>query len=286
MCNQCGREFFYNVLRVRCFLCKPHPKISNFGVIASLFKQGKSRQDIAGILGVTSSIVGYYLMSFGVHGSDWKFECSQSVSLDLSWFDGWMLGDGYLRLQNDRKNAVAMFTSKHRGYAEYVISCWQSMGLTVPGIREYTREGVGRKLYTNYYTESRAHPVLTDQYRRWYPGGKKKVPFDLRFDPIVLREWYIGDGSIDRRRGVPLLCVGNTQKRQVLFLYKKLSVVFGKGAFTMLKVVPKGLDSRGRKLKIQWRFSFLRFAAKQFFDFIGPCVVPCYQYKWPGGFGF
>lgn len=45
---------------------------------------------------------------------------------------------------------------------------------------------------------TRFHPFFLKMRERWYPKGKKKIPQDLIITPIILANWYLGDGKLDK----------------------------------------------------------------------------------------
>jgi hypothetical protein len=54
------------------------------------------------------------------------------------------------------------------------------------------------KKYCSFRT--RAVPAFLDYYNKWYPNGKKIVPNNLEFTPMILAIWFADDGSV-RNRG-------------------------------------------------------------------------------------
>lgn len=58
----------------------------------------------------------------------------------------------------------------------------------------------GRKV--NHSLNTKFHPDFEHYYEQWYYGeeGKKKVPRNLILDPLMLKVWYYGDGSIVNNR--------------------------------------------------------------------------------------
>jgi len=53
--------------------------------------------------------------------------------------------------------------------------------------------GPSHLLYTPAYQENHAAKA------RWYPGGGKRVPADIRLTPVVVAHWFSGDGSCGSR---------------------------------------------------------------------------------------
>jgi len=63
---------------------------------------------------------------------------------------------------------------------------------TVPRVSKLgdkVREWVCIELWSEY------SPVLLPLYYRWYPLGKKVLPHDVVLTPVVLANWFMGDGT-------------------------------------------------------------------------------------------
>ncbi len=73
------------------------------------------------------------------------------------------------------------------------------------------------RLHTLTYDVIKAH------YARWYPGGKKHVPVDLRLTPIVVTHWFCGDGGGNRRAAELRLYTNGFERHEVDRLAAKLS---------------------------------------------------------------
>lgn len=113
----------------------------------------------------------------------------------IEFIEGELLGDGSICKPND-KSRMARYSHGSK-YYEYL--CWldrifSSEGLVRSGeIREYVHKENNGKYYS-YVTIQCIE--LADLYNKWYKNGKKEVPEDLKFTPTILRQWFIGDGSI------------------------------------------------------------------------------------------
>lgn len=74
-------------------------------------------------------------------------------------------------------------------------------------------------LYTKNYID------LKDQRMRWYGKGYKKIPSDINLTPLVLANWFAGDGTYDKK-GTLKFCTDGFTKKEVLFLISKLKSIF------------------------------------------------------------
>ena len=88
------------------------------------------------------------------------------------------------------------------------------------------------------------------------------MPQDLSMKPLTALHWFLGDGSLDNERGI-WLCTDSFNSESLHILTGKLE---GVG-------VESSVAQRNRIL-IPNRSVF------EFFEFIGPCPLSCFAYKW------
>jgi len=140
--------------------------------------------------------------------------------------DGSLLGDGSIRSQSN-KYFTYQITSKDKRFLRWVeklflnfgIKCWISVDN--PGIFKL-----------GFYINSCPFQEFLVLRQKWYKkeNGKtfKIIPFDLNITPTTLLFWYLGDGSLIKRRNdsnrVPFIVFAtNTfSKEDINFLVKKL----------------------------------------------------------------
>ncbi len=106
------------------------------------------------------------------------------------WIDGFLLGDGTLALGKTGKTARAQIHVKHTEFAEYMMKGFARYSPCKP--KTYNG-GISWMAYTHQSGE------LVNEFHRWYPGGKKTLPSDLRLGPTSLLLWYLGDGMLSCR---------------------------------------------------------------------------------------
>lgn len=109
------------------------------------------------------------------------------------YLDGLLLGDGCIVFKRGR-SPYYTHVDKHRNYIVWLRKRLKTLGLPYVG-SIYKREEYG-----TYYFCSNSAIELKDMRERWYPNGKKKIPSDLEITPIILKNWYVGDGSRIRRK--------------------------------------------------------------------------------------
>ena len=125
----------------------------------------------------------------------------------MEWVDGFLLGDGNINFNHNRNDGLGSryyFGSVEKDWTAYAMSGFQPYQPSEP------RPCDGkRKRSPNYTWQSQTltHPDIVAQFKRWYPNGKKKVPYDVSATPTSLLLWYLGDGSFnyDPDRNIPHL---------------------------------------------------------------------------------
>ena len=104
---------------------------------------------------------------------------------------GSLLGDGSLRRQDNRINALFEVNHSHK-QIEYVDWKWkhfQEFILTGPKLRKNNGTRIAYRFTT------RSLPVFTEYYQRFYSSGKKKIPKNLKLNALSLAVWFMDDGS-------------------------------------------------------------------------------------------
>ena len=116
---------------------------------------------------------------------------------------GSLLGDGTLRLQQGKLNALFevnhSFDSKE--YVDWKYQVFKNLVLTPPKARRGNGERVAYRFTT------RSLNVFTEYYRWFYPDRRKIIPEDLKLEPLSLAVWYMDDGTRSRSA-----CYLNTQQ--------------------------------------------------------------------------
>lgn len=103
---------------------------------------------------------------------------------------GTLLGDGYLRIIEGRKNA---FLEINHSYSEKNYVAWKYNIL-----RKFVksppklRRGNGARLAYRFYT--RQIPYLTFLFKEFYDDKKKIIPPWLKLSSLILAVWFMDDG--------------------------------------------------------------------------------------------
>ena len=190
--------------------------------------------------------------------------CSLSQEA-IEWINGELFGDGSLHPTSVYSSGFE-YSSKHLEYIEYVRDTLKGFGIEQSG---KIRCSIKDNKKVAYYYRSRSYPELMPIRNQWYPNGKKIIPRDILLTPLVCRQHYIGDGSLQ-----------HSKKKS----YKPLIVLYTCG-FTipdvewLVKQIIK-LGIKATRGVSKNRINISTYSTKDFLKYIGECPVGCYQYKW------
>ena len=237
--------------------------------LESIYSKDKnSDPKIAMICKVSQPTIGNWRKKFCIktrpHGESIHLQNTNCCNLDsksISWISGELLGDGCIQ-SNSNYSACFAYTSKYLEYIKYVSNILKSSGIEQAGKIGNLCFGI----YHGYEYTSRNYAELLPIRKKWYPQGKKIVPRDIKLTPLVCRQWYIGDG-----------CLTHSKTSSCILLS---TCGFPIPDVEFLK---EGLLKLGFKSTRQPSGNTIRisvYSTKDFLNYIGPCPVQCYQYKW------
>jgi len=178
---------------------------------------------------------------------------------------GLLLGDGNIHPRH--AGAAYQHRDSNVEYLEWLSDKLEEFGLERSGkIYEYEQRGLSDGHYkTKDYIE------LAEFYQRWYSDrGDKVIPEDIDLTPVVLMNWYIGDGSFDSnpRGGLRIAVIRESMRRS-------------------LPTLKKGLENLGIECTIFTDGLRIRNSHQDdFFEYIlsnGVEIPPSYEYKFPRG---
>lgn len=199
------------------------------------------------------------------------------TALQKEVLDGIMLGDGCLTKHNrcSNENAQLVYLSKSEQHVKFVGQYFENL-LAGEG---YTYRKIYDKRTEKYYEQNKFRTIhctgLTEQYKRWYPNGKKIIPDDLVLTPLKCLMWYIGDGGLvsdgqRRSQSIKLSTQGFTKVQQENILLPQL-IKFN----ARLQKVNKAKDGH-----ILYGIYIPHKSIQDFLSFIGECPFSDYLYKW------
>lgn len=243
-------------------------------------KNQRSTYSIAAELGVTPGTILRWLKRSGipVREADESYFLAHRNYLDVDQYlkemlEGELLGDGSI-VPSGLRTAVYGHGTKYREYVAWLAEEFANHGLMQSGTIRRIINYLGEKHSSVTYTyRSRSYASLMAFRQRFYPDGKKIVPRDLILTPIVIRQWYIGDGQIH----------GPPRQRASITLH---TCAFDLSSIGLLIA---GLSSLGFKATHQKAHNAIHISAhstEAFLHYIGPCPEPVacvYSYKWDTG---
>lgn len=173
---------------------------------------------------------------------------------------GSILGDGYLRIIDGRKDAFLEINHslKAKQYVDWKYSILESLCKSPPVERE-TNEGRMAYRFT-----TKQHPEITKMFHDFYEDGRKIIPQNLELDPLILAVWFMDDGSKCRDRDIYL----NTQQfsfldqRRLLHLLRQMKI-----------------RARMNKDKKYHRIRIYKESIPLFMQIVSPHIIPSMEYK-------
>ncbi|WP_082786669.1 hypothetical protein [Sporosarcina psychrophila] len=114
---------------------------------------------------------------------------------------GKLLGDGCITKQDGRKPRLQfMHRTEDVGWAEYCYDHLKNfIPLSPPTYRKVMDLRIKKGYSESYIVQSRTDEVITNLYKKWYPNGRKVLPFDFiekHLDERALARWYQDHGHL------------------------------------------------------------------------------------------
>ena len=164
-------------------------------------------EDIAKPLNVHYTTIRHWLIRFNIPIRRKGTSRQNHIKLSkeaIQFITGELLGDGSIYHGKSKYGIVSAryeHTNKHKEYLIWLSNKLNDYGLEQAGkIAKITGKAPNGKTTTCYKYNSRSYVELKYLYIKWYPFGFKIVPRDIELSPIVMRQWYLGDGYIGRNR--------------------------------------------------------------------------------------
>jgi len=172
---------------------------------------------------------------------------------------GTVLGDGYLRIIDGRKNA---FLEINHSISEKEYVDWKYLKLkNIVKSPAIERKGKGKRIAYRFFT--RQHPELTRIYRLFYRNGSKIVPV-LKVNPLIIAVWFMDDGSKSYRTYYL-----NTQRFDIMSQKNLIQILSGQ----------YGISSSLNQDKEYYRIRIKQDSAKRFRKLIQEYMIPTMMYK-------
>lgn len=170
-------------------------------------------------------------------------------------FDGLMLSDGNLDVPGRCRNPRYQQTSSNPEFLEWA-SQWLPTRSRISGPYEWRQ-------YQYWMLRTPTDAIYLEEYRRWYPDGRKRIPHDFIVTPLSMLAAYLGDGSSCSTTKAVYLATRGFPREDVERLVEQLR--------------SNGFDCAiNRKGDVYFRAKSM----EPFLEYIGPCPVRSYEYKW------
>lgn len=179
----------------------------------------------------------------------------------INFLNGLLLGDGCVVVPTSRmKSCWYAHSDKNKTYLKWLAEYFLEFGVKCSNIKCH--------MNTAWRIQSKSYRNFIDVRNLWYPDGKKKIP-KIGLTPITLFNWYIGDGSYDKK----------SKSHKVVIC----SQFDQKGKVYMNRLI----NSIGIKTSIYPQMIYIKKESRpMFFKYITDHKYPipnCYKYKFPGG---
>lgn len=167
-------------------------------IVEPLFKEGKSYEQIAKIVGVATSSIGRFCRKhYGILEDRGK-STRQSIQLTQKQQEilfGGLLGDVCLQkhIKNYRGNII--HSIKQLEYAQYL---HQELN-NISGFFRYIKVKANNKIYDECQFTIKPNLCLKQLYNSFYNdfNGKKDVPYNLTLlTPLAIAIWFMDDGFL------------------------------------------------------------------------------------------
>lgn len=178
----------------------------------------------------------------------------------ISLIFGSLLGDGYMRIIEGRKDAFLEINHsiKAKSYVDWKFNILKNICNSEPKERDTNEGRIAYRFFTKQSSE------LTKIYNLFYKNKRKIIPKSLVFDPIILAVWYMDDGSKSRDSDIYLNTQQFSQKDQKHLLH-------------LLRIV--GVKARLNKDKKYYRIRILKESIKTFMSMIKNHMEDSMRYK-------
>lgn len=246
----------------------------------------KSSNEIAKKCGVKGTTIRWWLHKFKIKirslSEAHSLAQSNHVNLTkeaLEFLVGNLLGDGHLAIQS-KVSAWYSNGSKFKSFSEWLSDRFSSYGMEQLGkICKCSDKVPGYNKKHTYFNYASKHYIeLKEIHKKWYrkarederykTGRQRKwikiLPEDLKLTPLVCLMWYLGDGHLNKVGKYILMCTNGFEKEEVARLAAMLN----------------GLGFTGWRQNCNNSIYIPTKSTKDFLNYIGPCPIECYNYRW------
>jgi hypothetical protein len=185
---------------------------------------------------------------------------------------GELLGDMGLFCYS-KYTASIVYTSKYETYINWLNDQLSNFGINGNSHKSLKSQNYKNQIkeYIGYEYHSLCYRELLNIRNYFYKENQKIVPEWILLTPLVVRQWYIGDGYLETTNNSIRLCTDNFLKQDVELLYVKLRDIGFKCSITII-----------RRRNIMYRIRISSKSVVDFLDYIGECPIEIndvYGYK-------
>lgn len=245
--------------------------------IIEKYKEGFSLSKLSGFFGYNVATIRYFLIKNGLKTRNVKesvvpFHKNKIVEVDDYLHQnilGWILGDGGVRKCKNSKHAHFIYTDLKIDHIEHIKSILDSYNINYSVHQN--------KKSKCYYIQSEALYIFDKYYDLFYGydglnenGEKRKTLPNIKLTPIILKNWFIGDGSSSPYRN------SYNNRGTIVCKFRNEFII------NQLKDICGEVSCYKYKTKTGHCHQYY-FGNKQFIkllEYIGDCPVESYRYKW------
>lgn len=182
---------------------------------------------------------------------------------------GWILGDGGIRLPKKAKNPYFHYTDKKQSHILYVEKILNSYNIKTKIIQNkksgcYQLQTESLSFFHYFYNLFYGYEGLNEN------NEKRKILPNIQLTPIILRNWFIGDGSSSKQIGTLNNRGSICCKFKNEFVLNQLNEICGKVSCNKYKTKTGSCHN----------YHFNNKALTKLLEYIGECPVEEYKYKW------
>lgn len=152
-----------------------------------------------------------------------------------SYLDGLMIGDGSIGMHGNVSARLQIGRQlKHAPYNEWLMRQLSNYKWSTPFLHESKSKINGRLIQSHQHRiRTNSSRELAKEYVRWYPNGKRAIPYDFQWTPEALAVAFMDDGTTsasvikNKVSAIAQLYLCNFSQEEVLGLADGIRQTFG-----------------------------------------------------------
>jgi hypothetical protein len=246
-------------------------------LIMTKYKEGYSLVNLSELYNYNIATIRYFLIKNNisirnVKESVKKFHKIKEINIDNTLNEnliGWLLGDGGLRISKKSITPYFNYTDKKYTHIKYVERVLNSYNIKTNITQN--KKSLCYQLQTESLTQFHKYYNLFYGYEGLNENNqKRKILPNITLTPLILKNWYIGDGSSSLQNQ------SFNNKGSICCKYKNDFILNQlNNLFDEVKCY-KYLTKTGEC----YSYHFNNTALKKLLKYIGKCPVKEYEYKW------